>query len=341
MSSCGEAVGAFGDAAPGNAAGSSRAAVDVHADACRAAKDCDDSTSTAASEVGDCLADLVDSDDGEAAQEQQPASSGSSCSPAASAPAPKVRWADLADSDAEDDLAPLPLARPRAEEARVAEKPSAAPTRREARPPAGKSQQQLRWRKREAGEDSPSSECSEAPQERRPARSRKEAAQWQHEAAWWEWEQSEWWGSKGDSRWSSKQDWWSQQRYDSWSASKMQCQFYIGIEEDAKFKVTRKILGPHGQHMKSIAEASGAKLRLRGRGSGFLEGAEQRESSDELMLCVSSTDQAGYDEARRLVQELLERVYKEYRTFCRKAGWSAGDLRIHVHDGPRPGSRWS
>jgi hypothetical protein len=123
--------------------------------------------------------------------------------------------------------------------------------------------------------------------------------------------------------------------------AKPQCQFFIGIEEEPKFKVTRKILGPHGQHMKAIAEASGAKLRLRGRGSGFLEGPEQLESRDELMLCVSAPDRACHEHAVHLVTELMESVYQQYRSHCHRV---AGDeevpaLAVRMHEGPRPGSR--
>mmetsp|Transcript_77462 Transcript_77462/g.205640 ORF Transcript_77462/g.205640 Transcript_77462/m.205640 type:complete len:419 (-) Transcript_77462:119-1375(-) len=119
---------------------------------------------------------------------------------------------------------------------------------------------------------------------------------------------------------------------------KRQCQFMIGIEEEPHFQVKQKILGRHGQHMKSIAEKTGAKLRLRGRGSGFLEGPEQQESSDPLMLCVSAPNAWAYQEAKRLVRELLEGVHVAYGGFCTQAGRATPDLSIQVHEGPRPGS---
>merc|ERR1712194_701766 len=101
---------------------------------------------------------------------------------------------------------------------------------------------------------------------------------------------------------------------------KPQCQFFIGIEEDTKFRVTRKVMGPIGKHMKSISEQTGAKLRLRGLGSGFKEGLEQVESSDPLMLCVSTDAEKSYQEAVRQVWALLESVYLQYSRFCEKEG---------------------
>merc|ERR1719424_1194232 len=48
------------------------------------------------------------------------------------------------------------------------------------------------------------------------------------------------------------------------SDGKTQCQFVIGIEEDSKFHVVKRIIGAGGANMKNIAEETGAKLRLRG-----------------------------------------------------------------------------
>lgn len=122
------------------------------------------------------------------------------------------------------------------------------------------------------------------------------------------------------------------------SASKCQCQFIIGIEEESRFRVCRRLLGPAGQHMKDIAQGTGAKLRLRGRGSKFLEGPEQKESADPLMLCVSAPDNPSYEEAKCLISSLLEDIYTQYNDFQRSAGSKPVDLRINLHEGPRPGS---
>lgn len=116
---------------------------------------------------------------------------------------------------------------------------------------------------------------------------------------------------------------------------KFQCQFIIGIEEDNKFRVVRRILGFSGQNMKRIADATGVKLRLRGRGSKFLEGPEQEESLDDLMLCISSQDEKGYQACLPMVQKILQRIYREYETFCKNSGRTAPTLQIQIHEGPR------
>mmetsp|Transcript_27187 Transcript_27187/g.78125 ORF Transcript_27187/g.78125 Transcript_27187/m.78125 type:complete len:380 (+) Transcript_27187:55-1194(+) len=331
-------------------------------DNCQTGSDCDDSASTAASDVGERWADFADSDEGDDAHDEQPGVGSSSTGAGAAAAARRSPAPPSAPKEKDVEAVSQAAARWKVQ------KSSTLVAQRTSKYSEAKLEpKQHKWGgKRSAvwGElDAP--KC--------PSSQTRSAAKWaggkapasQNGDAWWaeqQWSQdgSEWWGSKDAEWWSSKgpqKDWWSQQQqqqYSSWNAprlqqadrrgavagsAKPQCQFFIGIEEDSKFKVTRKVLGPHGQHMKSIAEASGAKLRLRGKGSGFLEGPEQRESTDELMLCVSAPDQAGYDEAVKMVRELMERVYDEYRTFCRKSGKEEPDLQIRVHEGPRPGSR--
>lgn len=120
---------------------------------------------------------------------------------------------------------------------------------------------------------------------------------------------------------------------------KLQCQFYIGIENEPGFRVNHLILGRGGQNMKNVAERTGAKVRLRGRGSGFKEGPARKESDDPLMLCVSAADEKGFAEAQRLLRELLEDIYKQFREFCSQKGRKVPMLEINVHQGPRPGSR--
>merc|ERR1719265_378992 len=118
-------------------------------------------------------------------------------------------------------------------------------------------------------------------------------------------------------------------------AKKLQCQFTIGIEEDSKFRVVRRILGSQGQNMRTIFNETGAKLRLRGRGSKFLEGPEEKESLDDLMLCISSQDEEGYETCLQMVQKLLKRIYREYEIFCTKAGQTVPRLEIQLHEGHR------
>lgn len=84
--------------------------------------------------------------------------------------------------------------------------------------------------------------------------------------------------------------------------------------------------------MKDIVARSGgeAKLRLRGKGSGFEERDTGAESTEPLQLCVSCPSQRGYDIARRCVEDLLWRVYGDYDTWCEEQGRSERAPKIRM-----------
>lgn len=113
---------------------------------------------------------------------------------------------------------------------------------------------------------------------------------------------------------------------------KFTCRFLIGIENDKDFQVARRIIGSKGTNMKKIVKASDAKLRLRGVGSGYMEGGGQKESTEPLQLCVSCINEEGYNVAVKWVHELLNRVYDEYRKFCSEHGKPIPDLKINLSE---------
>ena len=130
------------------------------------------------------------------------------------------------------------------------------------------------------------------------------------------------------------------------SMNKFTCRFDIQIPNESEFRVARKIIGYKGSNMKRIIDMCrikdtmgqfGVKLRLRGKGSGFKEGPDNKESNDDLHLCVSSKFLEVFDTnldsmlpyyrqnileayeifkfAWRGVEALLFRIYEEYKQF--------------------------
>lgn len=122
------------------------------------------------------------------------------------------------------------------------------------------------------------------------------------------------------------------------SDEKLQCQFLVGIEEESRFRVARRLLGPAGAHVKAIASETGCRLRLRGRGSKFLEGPERMESTDPLMLCVSAPGRAAYETAVQQITAILEQIYRDYQQFRSSRGRRPELLQVQLHEGPREGS---
>merc|ERR1719162_1317070 len=113
---------------------------------------------------------------------------------------------------------------------------------------------------------------------------------------------------------------------------KYTCRFLIGIDNDKEFQVARRLIGSKGSNMKKIVQQTDAKLRLRGQGSGYFEGAGQKESSEPLQLCISCTNADGYKTSVRQAEELLKRVYQEYQQFCRENGKEVPHLEVNFSE---------
>jgi len=113
---------------------------------------------------------------------------------------------------------------------------------------------------------------------------------------------------------------------------KYTCRFIIGINNDKEFQVARRVIGAKGANMKRIVMQTEAKLRLRGEGSGYFEGSGQKESTEPLQLCISCTNGEQYKTAVHQTEDLLKRVYDEYRVFCRENGKQVPDLQINFSE---------
>lgn len=115
------------------------------------------------------------------------------------------------------------------------------------------------------------------------------------------------------------------------------CNYKVQIENDDKFMVTKRIIGKNGCFLKKIIYHScivfgdqTTKIRLRGKGSGYLEGKEQKESDEPLMLCVSSLNYPTYLNCCKLVEKLLSTVYDDYLKFLLDSNVIPSDLKINL-----------
>jgi hypothetical protein len=107
---------------------------------------------------------------------------------------------------------------------------------------------------------------------------------------------------------------------------KYTCKYEILIPNDKDFQVARRLIGSKGCNMKRILNEckqnnninDNVKLRLRGRGSGYKEGPQNKESDEPLHLCISAKNQEEMKKACSLVDDLLNKIYDEYKKFCIK-----------------------
>ena len=115
--------------------------------------------------------------------------------------------------------------------------------------------------------------------------------------------------------------------FDDKTSGKFTCKYEILIENDSEFQIARKLIGSKGINMKQIineckidGERESVKLRLRGKGSGYKEGPQNKESDEPLHLCISSRTKEEMNKACFLVNQLLDRINEEYKIFCKKNG---------------------
>lgn len=98
------------------------------------------------------------------------------------------------------------------------------------------------------------------------------------------------------------------------------CHFHLSPETVVDFKLVPKLIGKKGRNVKHIWEASGCKLRIRGYGSGHLEGPTMQEAKVALQMVLSAESMQSLDKARAMVAELLRDVSGRFAQYCKKAG---------------------
>ena len=103
---------------------------------------------------------------------------------------------------------------------------------------------------------------------------------------------------------------------------KYTCKYQILIANDKDFQIARRLIGSKGANMKKIinecGDGEGTKLRLRGKGSGYKEGPQNKESDEPLHLCISSKNAEEMKKACLLVDELLAKINEDYKEYCEK-----------------------
>ena len=102
------------------------------------------------------------------------------------------------------------------------------------------------------------------------------------------------------------------------------CNYLVQIESDENFLVTKRIIGKNGCFLKKIIQEAcikygdfSTKIRLRGKGSGYIE-HNGKESEEPLMLCVSSLNYPTYYNCCSLIDDLLKKVYNDYYQYSLK-----------------------
>ncbi|XP_065912144.1 KH homology domain-containing protein 4-like isoform X2 [Dysidea avara] len=109
----------------------------------------------------------------------------------------------------------------------------------------------------------------------------------------------------------------SQQHY-------VQDKVFIGMDHAPEaFCLLDRLSGPGGSYLAHIAQQTGAKVYLRGKGSGYLEPTSGREAFEALYLYISHPTQNGMVEAKKLCESLVSTVKKDLQQFTTPQGYGA------------------
>ncbi|WWC86855.1 uncharacterized protein L201_001734 [Kwoniella dendrophila CBS 6074] len=87
---------------------------------------------------------------------------------------------------------------------------------------------------------------------------------------------------------------------------------YISLESLRNFNVRAKTVGPGGMFVKYIQAETGARVQIKGQGSGFMENDTGRESDDPMHINIAAPTQEQIDRAKVLCNDLLEVLRQEW-----------------------------
>lgn len=109
------------------------------------------------------------------------------------------------------------------------------------------------------------------------------------------------------------------------SASRLWCHLYLDehmLHKD--FGLVPKLIGKGGENIRPISDETGAKIRIRGRGSCHIETESGQEANAHLMVAITTEHERSedFERAFRSVVRVAQEVAGRFETFCHSSHYS-------------------
>ncbi|KAK8847451.1 hypothetical protein IAR55_005309 [Kwoniella newhampshirensis] len=87
---------------------------------------------------------------------------------------------------------------------------------------------------------------------------------------------------------------------------------FIGLDSLRNFNVRAKTVGPGGMFVKYIQAETGARVQIKGQGSGFMESDTGRESDEPMHINIAAPNDEQVSRAKSLSEDLLVVLREEW-----------------------------
>ena len=103
------------------------------------------------------------------------------------------------------------------------------------------------------------------------------------------------------------------------SRPRLWCHIFLNRRHE-DFNLVPMLIGHGGKNTKTVNEKTGAKVRIRGKGSGHLEVEGKREAPVPLMVAITSDgeDALQFAQAVQMMTTVLDKANAQFGEFCKQ-----------------------